>query len=565
MATTAASPIEEVAQMEQFFQELDNLQISIPAGSILSFYDNEKMLKLLRQQCPNWEEKVSSVPIGRVPLLFLQNTQMSTQQQEKFKLLQKGERGESKVYQMLMHDEKQKGMLVFPNLNGREIFKSRIAQVEIDTVIAHATKGFFVFVVKNSGGKGLTPQKMQSDIDRHCNFIRLLIEYGQTNPDKSMPIYPVVCLLHDDSKQRFQSLSFNGETDILILSKTDLTMENFSLEWGRYLDGLPNHNIDKDVFDLRVARLVAFMLRDGSGTIIHNKMNTNYMQAIRKNKLQFKDFDYPLKSIMEKASQIKFGGRERIVLWTVEQIEIIKRVVDHLMNPDQTGSLRLIVDGCKGSGKTMLLLFFAKIAHQVLLLRADQEDREDLCADQEDKEALSADQEDKEALSADQEDKEALSADQEDKEALSADQEDKEALSADQEDKEALSADQEDKEALSADQEDKEALSADQEDKEALSADQEDKEALSADQEDKEALRADREDKEDLWADQEDKEALRADQEDKEALSADQEDKVLVCNAHFLFATELTKLLKKSLSTCGVSVFDPAGEMKKNK
>ena len=406
----AAGPSEEASDEEMFFHELKGFKIRIPGGSVISFLDNEKMLKLLRQQCPNWEEKVSSVPIGRVPLLFLQNTQMSTQQQEKFKLLQKGERGESKVYQMLMHDEKHKGMLVFPNLNGNEIFKSTIAQVEIDTVIAHATKGFFVFVVKNIGGKGLTPQKMQSDIHRHCNFIRLLIEYGQTNSDRSMPIYPVLCLLqHDDSKERFQSLSFNGETDVLILSKTDLTMENFSLEWGRYLAGLPNHNIDKDVFETSVARLVALMLRDGSGAIIHNKMNTNYMQAFRKNKLQFKDFDYPWKSIIEKASQIKFGGRERIVLWTAKQIEIIKLVLEHLRNADQTGSLRLIVDGCKGSGKTMLLLFFAKIAQQFLL----------------------------------------------------------------------------------------------------------------------------------------------------------QEDKVLVCNAHFLFATELTKLLKNSLSTCGVSVFDPAGELKK--
>ena len=138
---------------------------------------------------------------------------------------------------------------------------------------------------------------------------------------------------------------------------------------------------------------------------------------------------------MEEASKIKFDGKKRIVLWTAKQIEILKLVVDHLMNPNQTGSLPLIVDGCKGSGKTMLLLFFAKIAHQVLLLRADQEDKEDLCADQ----------------------------------------------------------------------------------------------------------------------------------EDKENLCADQEDKVLVCNAHFLFATELTLLLKNSLSTCGVSVFDPTGEIKKIK
>ena len=135
-------------------------------------------------------------------------------------------------------------------------------------------------------------------------------------------------------------------------------MRNSSLEWGRYSAGLPNHNIDKDVFDLRVARLVALMLLDGSGAIIHNKFNTNYMQAFRKNKREIEGFNFRLKRIMEAAWQIKFGGRERIVLWTAKQLEIIELVVDHLMNPDQTRSLRLIVDRSKGSGKTMLLPFF---------------------------------------------------------------------------------------------------------------------------------------------------------------------------------------------------------------
>ena len=171
----AASPIEEVAQEEQFFQELDNFQIPIPAGSNFSFYDNEKMLKILHEQCPNWEEKVSSVPMGRVPRLFLHGTQMSKKEQRDMILLLKREPSETKLYQMLMHDEKQKGVLVFPILIGFKIFYSRVAEVEIDTVLAHSTKVFFVFVVKNSEGKDLAPQQIQGDLNQQCNFICLLI------------------------------------------------------------------------------------------------------------------------------------------------------------------------------------------------------------------------------------------------------------------------------------------------------------------------------------------------------------------------------------------------------
>ena len=57
--------------------------------------------------------------------------------------------------------------------------------------------------------------------------------------------------------------------------------------------------------------------------------------------------------------------KKKFVLWTTDQLKIIAKVYEYLttahLNPSQKG-LRLIVTGCKGSGKTMLLTFIAIFA-----------------------------------------------------------------------------------------------------------------------------------------------------------------------------------------------------------
>ena len=335
------------------------------------------MLDVLHWQCPKWEQKgkVSSIPIARIPRVFLQNTQMSKELQCQLKFLQKGETGEVKIYNLLTHsqDNKQEGMILLPNLNGNEIFKKfelKVADVEIDMIIAHSTKGFFVFNTKNQGGKGLTPQSIQKDIDRHCNFVRWLVEYAQMASLCSVPIYPVLCLLHDDQKGKFESLSYSGvsRSRILVFGKNELTPQTFAEKWSRKLADLPDIE-KKEPFHVSVARLVALSLIEGSGALIHKKIHSNFLQSSKSNRNQFRELEQQqpeLGKFLENNMQSKFGNKTKYILWTEEQVKIISTVISHLQNPEKKGFLRLVVTGCKGSGKTKLLVFLAKVAQELL-------------------------------------------------------------------------------------------------------------------------------------------------------------------------------------------------------
>ena len=437
-----------------FYRELDNFRLHMPGRHIVPFADNESLLKMLRCQYPNWETngKVTSVPVARVPRLFLQNTQMSKKLQNDLKPLQTGEVGEIKIYRLLLEaaDPDQKGMMVFPNVNPREIFKSESAHVEIDIVVAHPAKGFFVFNIKNQGGKGSSPEKIQKDIKRHGQFVRSLMQYGHAKLVHSIPIHSVICWLHDDNKKKFDSIK-NPEGHNLIFSRSELKADTFASEWFRILkwfrEELPDLNTEeKTYFEITVARLVTLSSLESSSALIHDQLVTNYMQATNKNKGQFNDprFDPDAKSLLETASRLKRGqsknnsagllGKyskeetlrriqtesnknvdnektksdystsdsnrvpklelkknhgdefkrergERFIIWTEEQLNIIAKVVDHLRNPTEKGYLRLIVRGCKGSGKTMLLVFLAKIAKQIFAsISGDSSNRNDVCA-----------------------------------------------------------------------------------------------------------------------------------------------------------------------------------------
>ena len=61
-------------------------------------------------------------------------------------------------------------------------------------------------------------------------------------------------------------------------------------------------------------------------------------------------------------------------------MQVISKVFEHLMGSSEKG-LRLLVTGCKGSGKTMLLVFLAKLTHQVLKSRDPATNREVLVCD----------------------------------------------------------------------------------------------------------------------------------------------------------------------------------------
>ena len=365
--------------VELFFRELDTFEIEKPGGQSIRFSDNARMLDVLRWQCPKWEDKgnVSSIPIARVPRVFLHNTKMPKDLQHKLKSQQKGDKGESIIYQLFTHfpDSTQEGVIVFPNVNGHEIFEkfeSKQGNVEIDMILAHSTKGFVVFNVKSAGGKGLTPQSIQKDIDRHCNFVRWLVEYAQMTSSCTVPIYPVLCLLHDDKKGMFESLSYSGasRSRILVFGKNELTPQNFAEKWSNKIADLPD--LEKnDLFHVTVARLVALNLIEGSAALLHKKMQAVSTQFFKKHIHHFPETE--ISRTLEKNLQSRDDSKTKYILWTEEQVKIISTVIAHLQKPVEKGFLRLIVTGCKGSGKTMLLVFLAKVAQELLCINESQE------------------------------------------------------------------------------------------------------------------------------------------------------------------------------------------------
>ena len=186
-----------------FYSELDKILIQLPGGKDCAFHDSKALLRMLRLQYPNWKNKghVSSNPIARVPKLFLKNIQMCKKLQKEINSSQKGDDGEIKVYKLLMETKitDEKGLMIFPNVNGKNIFTTEIAHVEIDTVLAHPSKGIFVFNVKNKGTKAKPKMPdIQDDVKRHCRFIQMLMNY---NPGQHpIPICSLMCQLQDDNK-----------------------------------------------------------------------------------------------------------------------------------------------------------------------------------------------------------------------------------------------------------------------------------------------------------------------------------------------------------------------------
>ena len=370
-----------------FFEELSSFELDMPGGRRVPFRENKTLLQMLRNQYPRWPNSgnVTSVPTARIPRLFLHNVQMSSDMQKEFGSLQKGEIGEIKVYKMLLNssDPDREGIIVFPNINGRELFKTTIAHVEIDTVLIHPSKGVFVFNIKKQGGKGLTPQKIINDMQNHGNFVRLLLQYGQDeSKDNPIPIHNVLCTFHDDNKGKFRNLqppsNMDATSKTLIFTKTDLKTENFGATWSQQLSQIGDIQMGEQL-EVLVARLVALNSLEGSLALIHNQMSMNFMQTVSKRSQskyiqqvqQAASVDEIIKEKLTDASHAQRHGSEkkRFIIWTNDQLNIISTVFQRLVQVKSSKDdkankkgLRLIVTGCKGSGKTMLLTFIAKMA-----------------------------------------------------------------------------------------------------------------------------------------------------------------------------------------------------------
>ena len=366
-------------ERDEFKQELEELRIQMPGSGIetVSILDDQVMLNMVHKQYPDWKDrgKVTSIPVARIPKLFLHNQQMTESLQKIFKGTQKGDLAEKKLY-MLFMEGKFPGLpefLVFPNYDGSQMFDTQIAKVEIDLILIHQTKGVFIFNVKNVGGKSASVRKMKEDIEKHTLFLRVLAHLNDKVADKDIPIHTVVCNFNStDNKFKVLAEQTTGLDDkTIVFNKNDLTTADFPAAWNRTLKtigDIPESSLLK--LDILVARLIALSSLESSLALIHEQLESGYMQSVAKkehleSQVKSCTLDENSAAAIVELSKIKHQKRrEKYILWTKDQMRVISKVYEHLMRPSGK-PLRLLIVGCKGSGKTMLLCFLANLTQHI--------------------------------------------------------------------------------------------------------------------------------------------------------------------------------------------------------
>ena len=367
-------------EVEKFYQELEGLQLQMPGsgGETVSFSANDILLNMVRKQYPDWRNQgeKTSVPPARIPKLFLHNLQMEKSLEKTFKSTQKGDEAEKQLYKNFMECDfsGQPGFIVFPNYDGSHLFQTQIAKVEIDMILVHQIKGVFIFNVKNVGGKSATSNKMEEDIVKHRKFIQMLIQFDDAFAESGIPVHTVVCNFHD-ATHRFKELASkttaNGNKTI-VFNQDELGSSNFPKIWDRVITKIENESTLSSLkLDILVARLIALSSIESSLALIHEQMESGYLQSVGSKK----PLETHIKSCLpdqESAETITAlsktknqKGREKYILWTKDQMKVISKVYEHFIAPSEKG-LRLLVSGCKGSGKTMLLIFLAQLIQQIL-------------------------------------------------------------------------------------------------------------------------------------------------------------------------------------------------------
>ena len=377
--------------------EVDNalmqLEIQTAGGSIKPFNDTSALKNWVQSQYPDWKSvgKITAVPEARIPRLFLHSDQLSRPLRNQFQSLATGEDGEIRVFTELMKlKNNSEGLLIFPSLNGSEIFKNKLPelQVEIDILLIHPKKGVFIFNIKNVQNKrnGLNESEMREDFEKHSKFVRYLMNSHTTDIEKKagidVPIHNVVCNLHDNSElswlKKVDITSEEGFGTVLFFQKSDFDFLN-DVFWSK-LEEIPSVIQNSDLLDILVSRLIALNSMEGAVALIHDNLVSGKLQTMEKTPKNVNKFvDAQLadvannmpdelvekyKSALPKNSN---GNKFRVILWTKEQLGIIVRVLKAVCNSScqEQPKLKLLVKGSKGSGKTMLLMYIKQMISQI--------------------------------------------------------------------------------------------------------------------------------------------------------------------------------------------------------
>ena len=396
------------SNLSKLTQELDKIEIHWPGGGKVNFNDDASLKRFMENQYPKWKNRgeKTSVPCVRISQIIIPNEQLGTELQKHYKALQKGDEGESKMYRLFVTEVStdDSGIIILPNVDGSHIFeKGGPGSVEIDMIVAHPTKGIFVFNVKNE--IKVNKQKLQSDFEKHKNFVRYLLRYNtrstessgendDKNDDNEVPIHNVYCSLagkkpayapkkrpETQDEPNLNWYDKDGQTNQLIVFY-QWHFNEFARHWKDTLQKIPEMK-ESDKFDFLIARLVALNSMEGDSALIHRKFVSEDIQSIKvkTEKLEpwlEKQIDEVLpqtndncKQKLIRASKSVYNQTKNekttVILWTREQLGVIGKVFKGLTDLSKDSEpLRINVRGTKGSGKTMLMIHLAKLAKSVL-------------------------------------------------------------------------------------------------------------------------------------------------------------------------------------------------------
>ena len=278
---------------DDFNNELNQIQLRMPGsgGNEIPFSHNDVLLDMVKKQYPHWRElgNVTSVPIARIPKLFLRSNQMNKNLQKTFKGTQKGDVAEKKLYELFVGEtfSNQPGIIVFPNFDGSELFKTQAAKVEIDMILVHQSKGIFIFNVKNVGGSSASSENIRSDIRKHRKLLRMLLNYNNANSERFIPIHAIVCNFSDKGRL-YTDLDYEGRDigeQTLVFNKSQLIPETFKESWMSKLDQAGIKDVPwSSCLDILVARLISLSSLEGSLALIHEQIAKSITQAVSKRK-----------------------------------------------------------------------------------------------------------------------------------------------------------------------------------------------------------------------------------------------------------------------------------------
>ena len=240
-------------------------------------------------------------------------------------------------------------------------------------LLIHQRKGVVIFNMKKVRSCKLSTEELREDVRKHRRFIELLIEYQSVQNLKrhDIPIHAIICNFQNDS-EKFKCLEDKSDNVTLVFNKSELAPSKFPKVWADRVNAEIKSSVEPNsALEILVARLISLSPLESSAALIHQNMQSGFLQSMKKPEHLKRQISAVKKDRNFSEDVIKLSETQnqkaklRYILWTKEQMDVIAHVYDGLINISSNNGMRVLVEGGKGSGKTMLLVFIAKLAQRV--------------------------------------------------------------------------------------------------------------------------------------------------------------------------------------------------------